>query len=318
MAIPYINTEAVENEVGGLEGHLGVPTSPLCDAFKRQRTFSDVSTEPSTPSGSNMSPTSTMASSPRLGSMSPLFGMSSPASPCLGHVLPEVEQFQPPGMSSGKLPTILSQSNLAMFCEPDSDDENPLALAFFSILPYSPEAKEEEEEEKNDHGSKKEVDEEEDEQETKYVEKDGINWVVTRGSPPTMSKLEDQLADVKALFKAKFGEDVDDEDEEDEDEQETVEKDGIKWVVTRGSPPTMSQLEDRLGDVKALYKAKFGEDVDDEDEEDEDEQETVEKDGINWVVTRGSPPSMSQLEDKLAEVKALYAKKFGESVDDDE
>merc|ERR1712100_937148 len=100
--------------------------------------------------------------------------------------------------------------------------------------------------------------------ETKYVEKDGLKWVVTRGSPPTMSQLEDQLADVKSLYKAKFGEDVDEEEEE-ENEEETkyVEKDGLKWVVTRGSPPTMSQLEYQLADVKSLYKAKYGEDVGD-------------------------------------------------------
>merc|ERR1712196_95304 len=106
-------------------------------------------------------------------------------------------------------------------------------------------------------------------------------------------------AEVKSLYKAKYGEDVDDEEaEEEEDEQETksVEKDGINWVVTRGSPPKMSQLEDQLAEVKSLYKAKYGEDVDDEEaEEEEDEQETkyVEKDGIKWMVTRGSPPKMS-------------------------
>merc|ERR1712224_1070167 len=132
--------------------------------------------------------------------------------------------------------------------------------------------------------------EEEDEEETKYVEKDGLKWVVTRGSPPSMSQLEDQLAEVKSLYKAKYGEDVDEEEEEDveeeEDEQETkyVEKNGIKWVVTRGSPPSMSGLEDQLAEVKSLYKAKYGEDVDDEEEaeEEDDEQETeyVEKDGI--------------------------------------
>merc|ERR1719191_103962 len=115
-----------------------------------------------------------------------------------------------------------------------------------------------------------------------------------------MSKLEDQLAEVKSLFKAKYGEDVDDE-EEDEDEAEEehdehdttcVEKDGLKWVVTRGSPPSMSKLEDRLAEVKSLYKAKYDEDVDDEEEE---ETKYVEKDGLKWVVTRGSPPSMSKL-----------------------
>jgi len=177
-----------------------------------------------------------------------------------------------------------------------------------------------------DVDDEEEAEEEDDEQETKYVEKDGLKWVVTRGSPPSMSRLEDQLAEVKSLYKAKYGEDVDDEEEAEEEdvEQETkyVEKDGLKWVVTRGSPPSMSRLEDQLAEVKSLYKAKYGEDVDDEEEaeEEDDEQETkyVEKDGLKWVVTRGSPPLMSQLEDKLAEVKALYAKKFGESVDDEE
>jgi len=83
-----------------------------------------------------------------------------------------------------------------------------------------------------------------------------------------MSQLEDQLAEVKSLYKAKFGDDVDDDEEaeEEEDEQETkyVEKDGLKWIVTRGSAPSMSQLEDRLAEVKSLYKAKYDEDVDDD------------------------------------------------------
>merc|ERR1711869_51907 len=130
-------------------------------------------------------------------------------------------------------------------------------------------------------------------------------------------------AEVKSLYKAKYGEDVDDEEEAEEEdvEQETkyVEKDGIKWVVTRGSPPSMSRLEDQLADVKCLYKAKYGEDVDDEEEEEEDEEETkyVEKDGLKWVVTRGSPPSMSKLEEQLVEVKSLYKAKYDEDVDDE-
>merc|ERR1712134_229820 len=131
-------------------------------------------------------------------------------------------------------------------------------------------------------------------------------------------------AEVKSLYKAKYGEDVDDEDEEEEeDEEETkyVEQDGLKWVVTRGSPPSMSQLEDQLAEVKSLYKAKYGEDVDEEEsEEEDDERDTtcVEKDGLKWVVTRGSPPSMSKLEDQLAEVKSLFKAKYGEDVDDEE
>merc|ERR1711861_33868 len=113
---------------------------------------------------------------------------------------------------------------------------------------------------------------------------DGINWVVTRGRAPTMS----QLQDVKSLYKAKFGEDVD-------------------------RAPTTSQLEDQLQQIKSLYKAKFGEDVDDDDDEDDDVAEStyVEKDGINWVVTRGRAPTMSQLEDGLQQVKSLYKARFG-------
>merc|ERR1711937_953499 len=143
-----------------------------------------------------------------------------------------------------------------------------------------------------------------------------------------MSQLEDQLAEVKSLYKAKYGEDVDEEEsEEEDDERDTtcVEKDGLKWVVTRGSPPSMSQLEDQLAQVKSLYKAKYGEDVDEEEADEEEEEEEyeeeikyVEKDGLKWVVTRRSPPSMSQLEDRLAEVKSLYKAKYDEDVDDEE
>merc|ERR1712134_81771 len=125
-----------------------------------------------------------------------------------------------------------------------------------------------------------------------------------------MSQLEDQLAEVKSLYKTKFGEDVDDEEDEEEEQAENhaiqcVEKDGVTWEVTRGRPPTMSQLEDQLAEVKSLYKMKFGEDVDDEEDEQANEHEAkyVEKDGISWVVTRGIAPTMSQLEDQLAEVK---------------
>merc|ERR1719464_1053281 len=102
-----------------------------------------------------------------------------------------------------------------------------------------------------------------------------------------MTQLEDRLSDVKALYKAKFGEDLD--SEEREDDGNSVDKDGTLWTVTRGAPPSMTQLEDRLSDVKALYKAKFGEDFD--SEETEDDSSSVDKEGTIWTVTRGSPPS---------------------------
>jgi len=77
---------------------------------------------------------------------------------------------------------------------------------------------------------------------------------------------------VKALFKAKFGEDVD-EDSDDED--------SMVRIVTRGAAPTTEQLDTRLSDVKALFKAKFGEDVD-------EDSDTEDSSSPSWTVTRGA------------------------------
>merc|ERR1719213_1474628 len=104
------------------------------------------------------------------------------------------------------------------------------------------------------------------------MSKNGITWAVTRGRPPTMLELEDKLAEVKSLYKMKYGEDVDNEEDDDEEQlterkTECVDKDGLTWVVTRGRPPTMSELEDKLAEVKSLYKTKYGEDMDDEEDE---------------------------------------------------
>jgi hypothetical protein len=62
-----------------------------------------------------------------------------------------------------------------------------------------------------------------------------------------------------------------------------------------------------------LYKAKFGQEVDSQDEGDGD----IQQGGVMWTVTRGTPQSMSQLERRLSDVKALYEAKFGEEVDSD-
>ena len=48
-------------------------------------------------------------------------------------------------------------------------------------------------------------------------------------------------AQVKALFKAKFGEDVDDEDDE-----------HIPWIASRGAAPSTEHLEDRLSEVMLI------------------------------------------------------------------
>merc|ERR1740139_1002741 len=125
--------------------------------------------------------------------------------------------------------------------------------------------------------------------------------MVTRGASPSIEKLESSLTEVKALYKAKFGEDVDAEESE-----HAVEKDGITWTVTRGASPSFEKLESSLTEVKALYKVKFGEDVDAEDSDSEESEHAVEKDDITWTVTRGASPSIEKLESSLTEVKALY------------
>merc|ERR1719191_1656431 len=147
-----------------------------------------------------------------------------------------------------------------VFYEPN--DETHLMLAFMDFVPCSQEEEDEEEEQAEEH-------------EIQLVEKDGVTWEVTRGRPPTMSQLEDKLAEVKSLYKTKYGEDVDDEDDEkeqaEESEVQNVEKDGLTWEVTRGRPPTMSQLEANLAKVKSLYKTKYGADVDDDEDEEEEQ-----------------------------------------------
>merc|ERR1719491_2845894 len=99
------------------------------------------------------------------------------------------------------------------------------------------------------------------------IETEGIQWTVTRGAPTPLASLEDKLGDVKALYKAKTGHDVDTESDDE------IEADGIQWKVTRGAPPSLASLEDKLSDVMALYQAKVG-------------LEVIEAEGIQWTVTR--------------------------------
>mmetsp|Transcript_671 Transcript_671/g.1388 ORF Transcript_671/g.1388 Transcript_671/m.1388 type:complete len:280 (+) Transcript_671:69-908(+) len=98
-------------------------------------------------------------------------------------------------------------------------------------------------------------------EELKYEYKDGVQWLVSRGSPPSLSALEEKLEEVKALYKENTGFDVDSEDEG----QQYEYKDGMKWYVSRGrSPPSLTALEGKLEEVKILYKTNTGRDVDSE------------------------------------------------------
>ena len=76
----------------------------------------------------------------------------------------------------------------------------------------------------------------------------------------------------------------------------------MDWIMTRGTPPPLSTLEEKLEEMKALSAAKAGDTWD---------CEYVPHDGINWIIVRGVAPSTSALENKLNEVKALYHMKTG-------
>merc|ERR1711920_684176 len=148
------------------------------------------------------------------------------------------------------------------------------------------------------------------------VDDDGMHWVKTVGTgvPPTISSLEAQVVDVKALFKQKFGYDVDDEEDEGE-----VDDDGMHWVQTVGTggpPPTTTSLEAQLVGVKTPFNQKFGYDVDDEEDKSE-----VDDDGMHWVKTVGTcvpPPTTSSLEAQLVDVKTLFKQRYGYDVDDED
>merc|ERR1711957_748426 len=97
---------------------------------------------------------------------------------------------------------------------------------------------------------------------SEYHHADGIEWIVTRGSPPSVSALEHKLANVMKLYEAKSWDEV------------RSPADGIKWIVTRGAAPSICTLETRLEGLKGLYKARTGLDVD---------SESVHADGMEWI-----------------------------------
>merc|ERR1719162_1298538 len=154
------------------------------------------------------------------------------------------------------------------------------------------------------------------------LRKNGVKWVVQRGSPPTMSALEQGLEEIKTIYREQFGQDINKEEQHeysDGTSMSVVQNDDIKWIVQRGAPPTMSTLEQTLAEVKAAYMDKFG-DVDAEsyDYSDGSSMSVLQKDDVSWIVHRGARPTISNLLQSLDEAKSLYKEKFGEDVDEEE
>merc|ERR1712096_544620 len=139
--------------------------------------------------------------------------------------------------------------------------------------------------------------------------------------PPSISEMLDSLEDVKDLYKQTFEQEVDSEElhaYSDGTSMKVSEQDGATFVVRRGSPPSLSELAASLGEVKGLYKQKFGADGDEPEVHmysDGTSMKVVENDGCAFVVNRGAPPSISQLQESLDVVNGLYGKKFGKDVD---
>jgi len=163
------------------------------------------------------------------------------------------------------------------------------------------------------------VDDQEKGQVYEYDE-EGMLWIKTtgRGPAPTISVLEEKMEEVKGLYRLKYGRDVDDEEK---GEVSEFDEDGMLWVKTvgRGPSPTLSALEEKLEEVKSMYKMKTGHDVDSPGELEEEPEPEYEYDlqGTPWIKTvgRGIPPQVWELEWKLAQVKFLFKKKYGQAVD---
>merc|ERR1711933_203701 len=80
-----------------------------------------------------------------------------------------------------------------------------------------------------------------------------MGFLVTRGAPPSVEALEQQLSEVKNLYENEFSHSVD---------QQVVEEDGVKLIVTRGAPPSMEALEQQLREVKDIFEDNFGHSID--------------------------------------------------------
>lgn len=116
--------------------------------------------------------------------------------------------------------------------------------------------------------------------------------------------IEDKLSQAKALYKSKWGEDVDAEQFESDE--------GVQWTKVVGNGlPTVEDLQQSLEEAKAIYNKKHGEDINAEGSESEED--------LQWVKVVGSGvPSVEELQVSLEEAKDMYKEKWGEDVNTDE
>jgi len=146
---------------------------------------------------------------------------------------------------------------------------------------------------------------------------DGLLWVKYMGhhvetQEQKVAKLEDYLQEVKALYNERYPHDhVDDMQGE-----VGIDVDGLLWVKYTGhSAETreqkMDDLQDLLGEVKALYREKYPLDHLDE----AGHEIGIDADGLLWVAYIGQGANAAErkvecLEELLDEVKDLYNSKY--------
>jgi len=163
-------------------------------------------------------------------------------------------------------------------------------------------------------------------------DEDGMIWVRSVGQGigkqrevynQRLDALFESLDEAKNMFRSKCGDDA--------DEVSDVDDDGLVWMRTDGQGATeqkdayqgkVAAVQDLCDEVKALWRAKYGEDPDDSDS---DDGACVDDDNTAWVKTQGEGADIQKwayrervdaLDASLDEAKQAYLEKFGERVEE--
>jgi len=125
-----------------------------------------------------------------------------------------------------------------------------------------------------------------------------------RGPPPTISTLENMLAEVKTMFGKKYGPSVDDEDH---DGGRLVDEDGTPWVQTVGQGRSLQEPAPIEVLVDSSRQRRVG-----------GKFQTLNRSHHKMLARNYGPrqrPTMASLEEDLAQVKSMFESKYGYNVD---
>jgi len=169
-------------------------------------------------------------------------------------------------------------------------------------------------------------------------DEDGTIWIRTAGEGverqrevynQRLDALFDSLQETKDLFRSQCGDEIIASDDSDDDDV-GLDEDGTAWTRTTGQGAAeqrstyrgkVAAVQDLCEEVKALWKAKFGEDYD----SDSDASELVDDDNTAWVKTAAESADIQKwayrerldaLDQSLAEAKQAYMDRVGDRVED--